>query len=129
MNKVIISGNLVKDVKINKTPNYVSVASFTLAVSKKYTNENGEREADFLNCIAWRHQADNLAKYCKKGDKVGVVGSIHTRSYETQDGDKRFATEITADEIEFIYIKPAEQNNDESLTYNEENCDDDNLPF
>ena len=128
MNKVIISGNLVKDVKINKTPNDVSVASFTLAVQKKYTNENGEREADFLNCVAWRSLADNLAKYCKKGDKIGVVGSIQTRKYE-KDGQNHFVTEIVADEIEFIYIRPVEQEPDDINPYVEEEVDDDNLPF
>ena len=128
MNKVIISGNLVKDVELNKTPNDVSVARFTLAVQKRYTNENGEREADFLNCIAWRSQADNLAKYCKKGDKVGVVGTIQTRTYE-KDEVKHFVTEIVADEIEFIYIKPAEQEPANINPYIEEEVDDDNLPF
>lgn len=128
MNKVIISGNLVKDIEISKTPNDVSVARFTLAVQRKYSNENGEREADFLNCVAWRNQADNIAKYCKKGDKVGVVGTIQTRTYEAQDGTKRYVTEIIADEVEFIYIRPAtetEQTDNEQFTP----IDDSGLPF
>ena len=127
MNKVIISGNLVKDIEINKTQNDISVARFIVAVQRKYSNENGEREADFLNCVAWRNQAENLAKYCKKGDKVGVIGTIQTRNYE-KDGEKRFLTEIIADEIEYLYIKPAKET-EKTASDEFTPIDDDDLPF
>ena len=109
MNKVILIGNLSKDPELTTTPNSVSVARFTLAVQRRYTNEAGEREADFINCVAWRTTAENLNKYCKKGDKVAVVGTLQVRSYEAQDGTKRYATEVVADEVEFVNTKKAEE--------------------
>lgn len=105
MNKWQGIGNLTKDVELQTTPNGVSVAKFTIAVQRRFTNANNEREADFINCVAWRNTAENLAKYCHKGDKIAVVGAIQTRDYEAQDGTKRYVTEIVADEVEFISTK------------------------
>ena len=105
MNKVILMGNLSKDVELTTTPNGVSVAKFTIAVQRRYSNADGQREADFINCVAWRSTAENLAKYCHKGDKVAVVGALQVRTYEAQDGTKRYVTEIVADEVEFISTK------------------------
>lgn len=105
MNKCIFIGNLSKDIELTTTPNGVSVARFTIAVSRRFANADGEREADFINCVAWRNQAENLAKYCGKGDKIAVVGALQNRSYEAQDGTKRHITEIIADEVEFISKK------------------------
>jgi single-strand DNA-binding protein len=105
MNKWTGIGNLTKDVELSTTPNGVSVAKFTIAVSRRFANADGERETDFINCVAWRNQAENLAKYCHKGDKVAVVGALQTRSYEAQDGTKRYVTEIVADEVEFLNTK------------------------
>ena len=105
MNKVILTGNLSKDVDLTATANGVSVARFTIAVSRRFTNAEGERETDFFNCVAWRNLAENLAQYCHKGDKIGVVGNLQTRTYEAQDGSKRYITEIVADEIDFLNTK------------------------
>lgn len=110
MNKCVFIGNLSKDVELTTTPNGTSVARFTIAVQRRFTNIDGERVADFINCVAWRGTAENLAKYCKKGDKVSVVGELQNRSYEAQDGTKRHITEIIADEVEFINTKKNDEN-------------------
>lgn len=105
MNKWNGIGNLTKDVELSTTPSGVSVARFTIAVQRRFANADGERETDFINCVAWRNQADNLAKYCHKGDKIAVVGALQIRTYEAQDGSKRYVTEIVADEVEFLTPK------------------------
>ena len=110
MNKCIFIGNLTKDVELTTTPNGVSVAKFTIAVSRRFTNADGERETDFIDCVAWRNQADNLAQYCHKGDKIAVTGALQVRIYETQDGTKRKITEIIADDIEFVGTKKNGEN-------------------
>ncbi len=102
MNKVIILGNLTRDPELNTTNNGISVCRFTLAVSRRYSNSEGEREADFIPVVVWRGQADNCAKYLKKGSKACVTGSLQVRTYDAQDGSKRFATEVVAEEVEFI---------------------------
>lgn len=108
MNKWYGIGNLTKDPELTTTPNGVSVSRFTIAVSRRYTNADGERETDFINCIVWRNQAENLAKYCKKGDKLAVVGSLQIRTYETNDGSKRTVSEIIVEEMDFISTKKNE---------------------
>lgn len=105
MNKWNGIGNLTKDVALTTTPNGVSVAKFTIAVTRRFTNTDGERECDFINCVAWRSTAENLAKYCHKGDKIAVVGALQTRTYEAQDGSMRNVAEIVADEVEFLKTK------------------------
>ena len=79
-----------------------ATTSFTIAVNRNFTNQNGEREADFINCVAWRKQAENVAKYCTKGSQVAVEGRIQTRSYDAQDGTKRYVTEVVADNVTFL---------------------------
>ncbi len=108
MNKVILIGNLTKDPEISTTQNGVSVCRFTVAVSRKFTNAEGERETDFINVIVWRTLADNCHKFLKKGSKAAIVGSIQTRSYDGTDGTKRYITEVVADEVEFISTKNAD---------------------
>lgn len=110
MNKCIFIGNLTKDPELTATPNGVSVARFTIAVSRRFASADGERETDFFNCVAWRGQGENLAKYCGKGDKIAVVGALQNRSYETQNGEKRHITEIIVDEVEFISTKKNDEN-------------------
>lgn len=130
-------GNLTKDPELAQTNSGISFARFTIAVSRKFQNAEGERETDFLNCIAWRGQAENLHKYQKKGSKIAVVGWLQTGSYEAQDGTKRYTTDIVADEIEFLTSKgngtgsqneptppPAHDNTTELQP-----IDDDSLPF
>ena len=109
MNKWTGIGNLTKDPELTMTPNGISVARFTIAVSRRFTNADGEREADFINCVAWRTNAENLTKYCHKGDKIAVVGALQTRNYEAQDGSKRYIMEIVAEEVEFITTKKSDE--------------------
>lgn len=102
MNKAIIIGRLVRDPEMRTTSSGINSTTFTVAVSRNYTNPNGERDTDFLNCVAWRKQAENIAKYCNKGSQVAVEGRIQTRSYDAQDGTKRYVTEIIADNVTFL---------------------------
>ena len=102
MNRAFLVGNLTRDPELRKTQNDVSVCTFTIACNRRFTNANGQREADFLNIVVWRGQADNCYRYLKKGRRVAVSGSIQTRSYEGQDGNRRYVTEIVADEVEFL---------------------------
>ena len=102
MNKAIIIGRLTRDPEMRTTTSGTNSTTFTVAVSRNYTSANGERETDFLNCVAWRKQAENIAKYCTKGSQVAVEGRIQTRSYDAQDGTKRYVTEIIADNVTFL---------------------------
>lgn len=132
MNKCIFIGNLTKDPELTETPNGVKVARFTIAVSRRFANADGERVTDFINCVAWRNQGENLAKYCKKGDKISVVGELQNRSYEAQDGSKRHITEIITDEVEFINTKKNGENSGENKPKKPtlQACDDDSdIPF
>ena len=143
MNKVILVGNLTRDPELITTNNGVSVCRFSVACQRRFTNQNGEREADFINCVAWRQNAEFCYKYFKKGNKVALVGSLQTRSYDAQDGSKRTATDVVVDEIEFASSK-GPSNNDEAMAEEPagskstgksdvvgtfEPIDDDNLPF
>jgi single-strand DNA-binding protein len=101
MNKVILMGNLTRDPEMRTTQSQVAVCTFSLAVERRFKSANGERQADFINIVAWRQQAEFVAKYFHKGSRMIVVGSIQTRSYDDKDGNKRTATEIVADEIYF----------------------------
>lgn len=102
MNKCILVGNLTRDPELAETSSGISVCKFTIAVNRNYANANGEREADFINIVTWRALAENCSKYLAKGRKVAVCGSIQTRSYEDKNGEKRYVTEVNADEVEFI---------------------------
>jgi len=102
MNKVILVGNLTADPELTRTPNDVAVCRFTLAIQRRFANQNGERQADFIPIVVWRQAAENCGKYLKKGSRAGVSGSIQTRSYDAQDGTKRYVTEVIADEVEFL---------------------------
>jgi single-strand DNA-binding protein len=101
-------GNLSRDPELRKTQTDVSVCTFTVACNRRFTNANGEREADFLPVVVWRGQADNCYRYLKKGNRVAVSGTIQTRSYEDKDGNRRYITEIVADEVEFLTAKKGE---------------------
>ena len=102
MNKAILVGNLARDPETRNTPSGVSCTTFTVACNRRFVNQQGVREADFINCVAWRQNADFVARYLTKGSKVAVEGSIQTRSYDAQDGTKRYVTEIIADNVEFL---------------------------
>lgn len=115
MNKVIIIGRLVRDPEMRTTASGTNSTTFTVAVSRTYTNQNGERDTDFLNCVAWRKQAENIAKYCTKGTQVAVEGRIQTRSYDAQDGTKRYVTEIIADNVTFLGGKGSSVSESENI--------------
>ena len=102
MNKAILVGNLTKDPEMRTTASGVSCATFTVACNRRFVNQQGVREADFINCVAWRQNADFVARYLTKGSKVAVEGSIQTRSYDAQDGTKRYVTEIVVDSVESV---------------------------
>lgn len=108
MNKVILIGNLTKDPELTTTTSGISVCRFSLAVSRKFTNSEGERETDFINVVVWRNLAENCHKFLRKGSKAAVVGNIQTRSYDAQDGSKRYVTEVVAEEVEFVGARVAD---------------------
>lgn len=110
MNKVILIGNLTKDPELSTTTSGISVCRFTLAISRRFTNSEGERETDFINIVVWRNAAENCHKFLRKGSKVAVIGSLQTRSYDAQDGTKRFVTEVIADEVDFVSTKNSGDN-------------------
>lgn len=104
MNKVFLIGNLTRDPELSTIPSGVSVCRFSIAVNRRFRNANGEQETDFFNIVVWRQQGENCAQYLKKGSKVSVIGQIQNRTYEV-DGVKRYATDIVADEVEFLTPK------------------------
>ena len=102
MNKAILIGNLANDPETRTTASGITTCQFRLAVQRRFANQQGVREADFFNIIAWRQTAELCARYLSKGRKVAVEGSIQNRSYDAQDGSKRYITEIMADHVEFL---------------------------
>ena len=105
MNKALLIGRLTKDPELRATSTGRNVCQFSVAVSRNFTNANGEREADFINCVVWDKQAENLVKYQKKGNQIAVEGRIQTRNYDDKDGKKVYVTEILASNISFLDSK------------------------
>ena len=135
MNKVFLIGNLTRDPELSTTNSGISVCRISIAVSRRFANADGSRETDFFNVVAWRAIAENCAKYLKKGSKIAVMGSIQNRSYEGTDGTKRYTTDITAEEIEFLSTKGDETVADGSIGHEPDtglqpiDDDDNTLPF
>lgn len=102
LNRVVLIGRLTRDPELKYTANGIGVCTFSLAVNRSYTNQAGERQADFIDIVAWRQLAENVANYMTKGRLVAVEGRIQTRTYETQDGQKRKAVEVIADAVRFL---------------------------
>jgi single-strand DNA-binding protein len=102
INRVVLVGRLTKDPELRYTPSGVAVARFTLAVNRSFSNQQGEKEADFINCTVWRKPAENTANFLKKGSLTGVEGRIQTGSYEGQDGKRVYTTEVVADSVQFL---------------------------
>lgn len=102
INRVVLVGRLTKDPELRYTPNGIASTRFTLAVNRTFTNQQGEKEADFIQCQAWRKQAENLANFMKKGSLIGVEGRIQTGSYEGQDGKRVYTTDVVCDSIQFL---------------------------
>lgn len=109
MNKAIIIGRLTTDPEVRTTTTGIPVASFTVAVNRNFTSQSGEREADFIRCVSFRKQAENIGRYLNKGSKVAVEGRIQTGSYDAPDGTKRYTTEIICDNVEFLDTRNQQQ--------------------
>lgn len=107
INRVVLVGRLTRDPELRYTANGIAVTTFTLAVNRTFTNQQGEREADFINCVVWRKAAENVANYLKKGSLAGVDGRIQTRSYENNEGRRVYVTEVVADSVQFLEPKGA----------------------
>ena len=105
MNRIWLIGNLTRDPELSETNSGISVCRFSIAVQRRFSSNDGERQTDFFNVTAWRGVAENVAKYCKKGNKVAVSGSVQVRQYEANDGTKRTAFDIVAEEVEFLTPK------------------------
>ena len=137
MNKLFLIGNLTRDPEMSETASGVAFCRLGIAVNRPYQGSDGERATDFFNITVWRGQAENCARYLKKGSKVAIVGSLQNRSYEDKDGNKRQVTDIIANEVEFLSQKSS--NNDERFEGDSaptktvrptlEPIDDDKLPF
>ena len=137
INNVVLVGRLTRDVELRYTPSNQAVATFTLAVNRNFKNQStGEREADFINCVMWRQQAENLANWVKKGALIGVTGRIQTRNYDNQQGQRVYVTEVVA-EIYQLLEKRDNTGNHTSTEYQMPSnfsgqtmdIDDDGLPF
>lgn len=102
LNRVILVGRLTKDPELRYTPNGIASCRFQVAVNRTFKGQNGEQEADFINCQAWRKQAENLANFQRKGNLIGLEGRIQTGSYEGQDGKRVYTTDVVADSIQFL---------------------------
>ena len=109
MNNVSLVGRLTKDVELKYTGSNTAVATFTLAVNRNRKNENGEREADFINVVIWRQSAENLANWAKKGALIGVTGRIQTRSYDNQQGQRVYVTEVVAESFQLLESRTARE--------------------
>ena len=136
MNKTILMGRLVRDPEGKTTPNGIATCRFTVAVDRRYKKDGEERQADFINCVAWRGTADFVCRYFQKGSRILAVGSIQTRSWE-KDGEKHYATEVQVDEVEFVDARKngsdgeqhTEQEAQTIARQNEQPDDDTSLPF
>jgi single-strand DNA-binding protein len=105
MNKVVLIGRLTKDPDLRYTSSNIPAATFTIAVNRPFQNQSGVREADFINIVVWRKQAENVKKYITKGSLVAVEGRIQTRNYDDKDGKKVYVTEVVADNVQFLESK------------------------
>ena len=102
INNTVLVGRMVRDAELRYTPQNQAVATFSLAVNRNFKSQNGEREADFINCVIWRQQAENLANWAKKGALIGITGRIRTRNYENQQGQRVYVTEVVAENFQLL---------------------------
>ena len=110
MNKVFLIGRLTRDPELRYTSSNLPVATFSLAVNRNFANQSGEREADFINIVVWRKQAENIKNYLTQGSQVAIDGRIQTRTYDGEDGKKRYITEVVADNVQFLDSKGGREN-------------------
>ena len=122
MNKVFLIGRLTRDPELRYTSSNIAVATFSLAVNRNFTNNSGERDADFINIVVWRKQAENVKNYLSQGSQVAIDGRLQSRSYDGNDGKRHYVTEVIADNIEFVGAKKSNQggSNASSASTNQE---------
>ena len=111
ISRTVLVGRLTRDPELKRTANGAAVASFTLAVNRQFTNSQGEREADFINCVIWRKAAENFCKFTNKGSLVGIDGHIQTRNYENQQGQRVYVTEVVVDNFSLLESRKDNSNN------------------
>ena len=128
MNKILLIGRIVKDVNLSETQSGVAVCRFAIAVKRRFSSE-GEPQADFFNITAWRGLAESVARYCKKGNKVAVTGSVQIRTYEGNDGVKRTAVDVVAEDVEFLTPKAQDGAEEPKKPVLEPFEDDGDIPF
>ena len=109
LNSVCLVGRLTRDPELKYTTSNIAVATFSLAVNRDFKDANGERETDFINCVIWRQQAENLANWAKKGALIGITGRIQTRSYENQQGQRVYVTEVVAENFQMLESRAARE--------------------
>lgn len=109
INRVVLIGRLTRDPELRRTPQGDAVTSFTLAVNRNFTSSDGQQQADFINCVVWKKSAENVEKYCSKGSLVGVEGRIQTRSYDNQQGQRVYVTEVICNSVQFLDTRQKNQ--------------------
>ena len=137
INNVVLVGRVVRDPELRYTPQNTAVATFTIAVNRRFKNAQGEREADFINCVIWRQSAENLANWAKKGALIGVTGSIQVRNYENKEGQYVYVTEVLADNFQMLESnsnktekgKTKSQQDKDPFAGSPMEVSDDDLPF
>ena len=123
INRVVLVGRMTRDPELRRTPQGDAVTSFTLAVNRNFTSRDGQQQADFINCVVWRKPAENVERYCSKGSLVGVEGRIQTRSYDNQQGQRVYVTEVICDSVQFLEPKAARERNQAQMQQQPQNND------
>ncbi|CAD2071733.1 single-stranded DNA-binding protein [Jeotgalicoccus meleagridis] len=118
LNRVVLVGRLTRDPELRVSQNNIAVATFNLAVNRPFTSQNGERGADFINCVVFRKQAENVNQYVKKGSLVGIDGRIQTRNYENKDGQRVYVTEVVCESVQFLEPKGSSNQSQSNNDYN-----------
>lgn len=123
LNKVILMGRITQNLEVKQTPSGVAVLSFTVAVQRSYARQGEERQTDFINCVAWRNQAEFIGKYFKKGRMIAIEGNLRTRTFDDKNGTKHYVTEVFVDNVSFTGEKSddLQQNNQSSQQNNKSN--------
>ncbi|MEB7431468.1 single-stranded DNA-binding protein [Staphylococcus chromogenes] len=138
LNRVVLVGRLTKDPEFRTTPSGVDVSTFTLAVNRNFKNKDGEQQADFINCVVFRKQAENVKNFLSKGSLAGVDGRMQSRSYENKEGQRVYVTEVVCDSVQFLDPKNNNQQNNQQQNgqtqtgnnpFDNASIDDDDLPF
>lgn len=129
INNAVLVGRMTRDAELRYTPQNQAVATFTLAVNRNFKNQSGEREADFINCVIWNQQAENLANWAKKGSLIGIIGRIQTRNYENQQGQRGYVTEVVADNFQLLESRNQQNSEKPFGNSNPMDIQDDDLPF